>query len=420
MFHDPKSPLSFADDLNRLLPNVITHFDHDLDDVDKTFLNDNQLDSYLTVQEAQTLLSGKNKECSCSTIGVNVRSLTIPHSFAKFESLISGLDYQPHIIAVNKTWEKPHTTGQHINLNGYAYVSNPIVVSRGGGVGMYIKQSIIFTPYAKLSIMNEEVFESLFATIHFEGKRLVCGTVYRPPRNNNLGLRGFFDSTNMVLGELNKTKSKRFLMGDLNFDLLDLSGKKTEQFTDIMFTYNFYLLINKPIRITGSSSSTIDDIWTNVSITSIKSGTIAHCVADHLPVMQETNLGKIKTNSVANVRWYALNNLRKFSASLENADLSNVENQDNPNNCFKNLYDLLIDESKKFIPLKESSKTTKHSEWYDHELRCLMLKKDRLYKKYLPRRDHNSKNQYHTIRNMYFHLIKLKKEFYQKKNQELL
>ena len=45
-----------------------------------------------------------------------------------------------------------------------------------------------------------------------------------------------------------------------------------------------------------------------------------------------------------------------------------------------------------------------------------MLKKDGLYKKYLLRRDQISKKQYHKIRNMYFHLIKLKKqEFYQTK-----
>ena len=223
---------------------------------------------------------------------------------------------------------------------------------------MYIKQSLIFTPYAELSIMHEKRFESLFVTIHFEGKRLICGTVYRPPRNDNLGLSGFFDSIKLVLGELNKTKSKCFLMGDFNLNLLDLSDKKTEQFTDIMFNYNFYPLINKPTRITDSSSSAIDHIWTNVSNTSIQSGIIAHCVADHLPVIQVSNLGKIKTNPVSNVRWYALSNLKKFSASLENADLCNVENQHNPDDCFKNLYDLLIEKFEKFIPLKESSKTT--------------------------------------------------------------
>ena len=132
--------------------------------------------------------------------------------------------------------------------------------------------------------------------------------------------------------------------------------------------YNFYPLINKPTRITDSSSSAIDRIWTNVSNTSIESGIIAHCIVDHLPVIQVSNLGKIKTNPVPNVRCYALSNLRKFRASLENADLCNVENQDNPDYCFKNLHDLLIEEFEKFIPLKKSSKTAKHSEWYDREL----------------------------------------------------
>ena len=126
--------------------------------------------SYLTIQEVLKLLSGKNEECSFSTMCVNVRSLTNRHNFTKFESLIAGLDYQPHIIAVNETWDKPHTTGQHINLNGYVYISNPRVASRGGDVGMYIKQSLIFTPYAELSIMHEKRFESLFVTTHLKVK----------------------------------------------------------------------------------------------------------------------------------------------------------------------------------------------------------------------------------------------------------
>ena len=86
----------------------------------------------------------------------------------------------------------------------------------------------------------------------------------------------------------------------------------------------------------------------------------------------------------------------EFGDSLENADFSNIKNQENPDNCLKNLYNLLID---KF------SKTTKHSEWYDLESRRLMLKKDRCIKnmqltKYLLRPDQISKNQYHNIRNI--------------------
>ena len=55
-----------------------------------------------------------------------------------------------------------------MNLNEYVYVSNLKAVSRSGVVGMYIKQSVTFTPYAELLIMNEEF---LFVTVHFEGKK---------------------------------------------------------------------------------------------------------------------------------------------------------------------------------------------------------------------------------------------------------
>ena len=54
-----------------------------------------------------------------------------------------------------------------MNPNEYVHVFNPRVVSRGGGVEICIKQSIIFTPYAELSIMNEKVFQSLFVTIGY-------------------------------------------------------------------------------------------------------------------------------------------------------------------------------------------------------------------------------------------------------------
>ena len=169
--------------------------------LDKGLSKNNQLCSYLTVQEARELSSGKNEECSFSTMCVNVRSLTNLHNFTKFESLISGLNYQLHIVAVNETWEKKHTTGQHMNRSGYVYIFNSTVVSRDGGVRMHIKQNLIFNPYAELSIMHEKLFKSLFVTIHLEGKKLICGTVYRPPRNDNLGLSDFFDSVKLVLDE---------------------------------------------------------------------------------------------------------------------------------------------------------------------------------------------------------------------------
>ena len=87
---------------------------------------------------------------------LNIRSLINPHSFNKLECLISELQIKPDIIAINKTWEKPSSSGRYKNLNDYSFISNPRLKSKGGGVGMYIKNTIVFSLCSELSIMKEK------------------------------------------------------------------------------------------------------------------------------------------------------------------------------------------------------------------------------------------------------------------------
>ena len=74
----------------------------------------------------------------------NVQLLVNPHNFNKLECLASGLEIKPDIIAINKTWEKPNSSRQYKNINGYNFLSNPRFKSRGEGVGMYIKSNLVF------------------------------------------------------------------------------------------------------------------------------------------------------------------------------------------------------------------------------------------------------------------------------------
>ena len=98
-----KVPLPSADELNNILLDLTNCFDFD-NDIDDNIVQNNQMDTYFSVQQANALLNSKySNEDSFSTICVNVRSLINPHNFSKFESLISDPDFQPHLIAVNET-----------------------------------------------------------------------------------------------------------------------------------------------------------------------------------------------------------------------------------------------------------------------------------------------------------------------------
>ena len=66
--------------------------------------------------------------------------------------------------------------------------------------------------------------------------------------------------------------------GDFNIDLLNLTDQQTELFTNIMFSSNYYPLINKPTRLGETSSTAIDHIWTNITVPFLK---IAHIMYFH-------------------------------------------------------------------------------------------------------------------------------------------
>ena len=90
-----------------------------------------------------------------------------------------------------------------------------------------------------------------------------------------------FNNYLQTLNAINKAKHKCFIMGDFNIDLLNLTDQQTELFTNTMFSFNYYPLINKPTRLGETSSTAIDHIWTNITNTEVKSGIIIHNIADH-------------------------------------------------------------------------------------------------------------------------------------------
>ena len=149
-------------------------------------------DTYFTTQEINQSFN-KNENKTFFTMCLNLRSLVNPHNFNKLECLILELQIKPDIIAINKTWEKPSSSGQYKNLNGYNFISNPRLKS-GGGVGMYIKNTLVFSLCSELSIIKEKIFEFLFIKVHFKNKSIVCGTVYRPPRQDKSSIDSFNNS----------------------------------------------------------------------------------------------------------------------------------------------------------------------------------------------------------------------------------
>ena len=125
---------------------------------------------------------------------------------------------------------------------------------------------------------------SLIEITQLNSKNIVVGTVYKPPDFNTNGFVDLFDN---LLHRPNMENKHVYIMGDFNIDLLKHNvHNPTSHFVDCLFSNSFVPLIQKPTRITDSSATLTDNIFTNCCDLSIKSGTLFSDISDHIPIFQ--------------------------------------------------------------------------------------------------------------------------------------
>ena len=120
---------------------------------------------------------------------------------------------------------------------------------------------------------------------------------------------------------MNLDRNSSIIMGDFNVDLTQKEEKGNELLR-LTESYGLLQLITTPTRITNTSSTLIDHIYTNVCAYYIQSGCIEAGISDHLPVyaiFENFNCEPLKKVTKD------LRNFRKFSKDSFCNDLSNAQ-----------------------------------------------------------------------------------------------
>ena len=134
----------------------------------------------------------------------------------------------------------------------------------GGGVCIYIKDNI----KAKIrnditSECNTSNIESIFIELlNPKEKNIILGLVYRPPNNM---CKDFEEKIESALNRIDNESKTCYLLGDFNIDLL--KHEKCEysaRFLNQMMSSMFLPTILKPTRITRTTATLIDNIFTTV------------------------------------------------------------------------------------------------------------------------------------------------------------
>ena len=124
-------------------------------------------------------------------------------------------------------------------------------------------------------------------------KNMIVSVIYRPP-NTETGV--FVETINAFIEKIKPENKYCYLMGDYNINILNFATHSaTADFVDSMYPNGFFPLINWPTRITTSSATIIDSIFTNSLFHAGAScqGILVTDISDHLPIFHINCCGRI-------------------------------------------------------------------------------------------------------------------------------
>jgi len=375
-------------------------------DADLNYYNQFDIDSkYYLAPDIKSLPELQSPSNHFVILHLNARSLL--NKLAHLEILMNALTINIDVIAITETWETNYN--EHLlHLPGYNKYSKPRGDEvKGGGVALFIKNTIEYSPIN----IETQTFESIFIAINdLYKKPTIIGTIYRPPGGNLSNFNNEFESTiTKIIG-----KHKNIIVaGDFNINLLNHNVHlETETFLNSLFGLKLIPMIKRPTRYGDTCATLIDNFFTNMDLDTqlLKSGIILDDISDHLPIFLATKTQSptfkfhiTKTSRIINDK--AISGL---STKLSAIDWSILENQqpdmayDSFNKIFSNVYNSQL-------PVATKKYTVRHHKrkpWITTSILNSVIRKQKLYKRYLQTKSQDNKNRYIKYKNKLTKIIR--------------
>ena len=366
------------------------------DETNKSYLNDidpdynyksNDTCKYLIDTSRITIKS--NNELVVMTF--NVRS--IRKNFDSFTYLLNRINTKIHVLCLTETWLGPLDNIADFDLDGYhtPLFQNRIGNKHGGGVLTYVHKDIEKCKFNKQMSFADEFNHCLAVDITIDNKTTTFLNTYRSPSQyNNESFLSKLEET------IEKAKNRKsFLLGDPNYNLIHMDKHKpTKDYYNLMVSSSFKQLITKPTRITETSKTLIDHIWTNDlrNTVTMESHIIITDITDHLPcltIVKDTDIN-IKGYKYISKRNMTDTNREKFSnkiTQIKDALSFHATNkyENDLDNKFNNYFDHIRRIYNNCFPIitKKVHSKTFSKPWITSEVQKLIKKKDKLYSKKL-------------------------------------
>ena len=328
--------------------------------------------------------------------GFKIASLNIASLLAHIDELrLLMADKNLDVLAINETRLSDLIDDSCIHIQGYDIVRRDRN-RNGGGVCLYIRSSINFKTRSNLM---SDIYEAIVVEIFKPNSQPFCiVAVYRPPGTED----EFFCYYEDVIKSLDFENKEIIVIGDMNCNYLAESrNSELIHLTEISEVYQLTQIINKPTRITLTSKSLIDLIFTNQESRVVSHGVIDCGINDHCLVYVVRKIA-VPTNN--RHKYIATRSFKNFNSSffiqeLQSLPWGDIEFLDSPDEMWDVWKQLFTSVANKHAPLKTKRVRHKVSPWLTPDLKGMIIKRNNLKKKAVRSGDLNDWNEYKRLRN---------------------
>ena len=371
---------------------------NDLNNYINTHLSSDECMDGITLQSSSYYLQDQFVEAIYnSTNDFSIISLNIQSIRAKFDQLLLFLNVlkqqnlELDMLCFQETWLNDDCDVSQFQIPNYNSHFQGKYSSQHAGLVIYVHTKYTFEPVSLP--FKPSTWECLFIKLKTDGKDILIGNIYRPPKQSycNESIRSFNTELTQILNCLNKTKSNIIVSGDFNIDALKLNERIVfKEYLTNMLSYGFLPTITLPTRISENSATLIDNIFINFHNSQINyiSGTLILDISDHFPSFFSCKLTLEinKTKKYIYRRTYDKDAFNKLCTELESIDIYNLLDHNShadPNGNYGIFENTLNSLYNKYLPVKKQKYHKyrhKNSFWITTGLMKSIKYRDKLYR----------------------------------------
>jgi hypothetical protein len=327
-------------------------------------------------------------------MSLNCQSLS-----AKYDQLLILVNHllQKNIkvgaLCLQETWLREESDMSLFHIPNYNYIAQGKYSSEHGGLLVYLHNTLSYQKY-KLPI-KPSIWECMIIKIFSDNneKDIYLVNIYRPPKANYSSetIHDFIAELSRIMYDICNSNSIIIMLGDFNIDLLKMHERiHFKDYFLAMIGLGLLPHITLPTRLTETSSTLIDNIYSNIPHNNhlrCTSGILVSDISDHFLCYNSVSFKWEKTEVSKYIyhRKCDNNSINNLIRDFEGANISNRLDKKldaDPNENYHILENALSNLIKKHMPMcrsKFNKYKHKKSSWISFGILKSLQYRDKLY-----------------------------------------